>query len=597
MIRLLTEKTQLAALALFAILLAIPILLDSPFIHHVFVTIFVYGALATAWNIVGGYAGQLSLGHTIFYGIGGYVAALLIIHFGLSPWIGMFGGAAMAMVVGMLISYPCFRLRGPFFALSTIAFLEVIRLLVINQHEWTAGAAGLIVPLQIGLEWMIFREKWPYLLISAGFLLVTILVSLFIAHSKFGYYLVATREREDAARAAGINTVRMKLYAVAISAGLTAMVGSFHGVYTTFLEPESQFSLGLAIQIAMFALIGGLGTVYGPIAGTLLIVPIAELARGWLGSGANGLHGFAYGVTLVVIVLLMPRGVVGKLSEIFSRFGGTATGPDTPATTRTEAGRQQLDGTPPPIGDVILEAQDLDKHFGGLHATDNVSLNLRDGEILGIIGPNGAGKTTLFNQLSGFIRPDRGSVRLRDEQRGWTQPTQPHEFARNGIGRTFQIVQPFGDLSVLENILVGAFHNYPSRADATAKATEIAEIVGLSPELHVKANDLTISSKKRLEVARVLALEPKILLLDEVMAGQNQADINGTIDMVRRIRDSGISIIAIEHVMHAIMSLSDRILVINSGRVIAEGSPAEIAVNPAVIEAYLGEEYVHAQDA
>lgn len=303
-----------------SLLVLIPLAVQSAFVYHLFVLICVYGALSTAWNIVGGYAGQLSLGHAVFYGIGSYAATLLVINFGISPWIGMIVGAAVAALVAALIAYPTFRLRGPFFALATIAVLEVVKLLVIHQSDWTGGAAGLSVPLNIGLEWMIFRDKWAYLSVAFGMLLLTLWVAWMIRHSRLGFYLVAVRERENAAPAVGIDTVRVKLAAALISAVLTSMVGSFHAMYLTFIEPSAAFSLELSIQIAMFALIGGLGSVTGPLAGTVLVVPIAELVRGWLGSFGSGMHGFIYGLILVVVVLTMPRGLVGQFGERVRRW-------------------------------------------------------------------------------------------------------------------------------------------------------------------------------------------------------------------------------------------------------------------------------------
>lgn len=592
--RVLFEPRVYMSVAGLSLLLIIPALTDSPFIYHVFVTICLYGALATAWNIVGGYAGQLSPGHATFYGIGAYTAVLLMKHFGLTPWIGMLAGALLSAVVGVAISYPCLRLRGPFFALGTIAFLEVFRLMAIHQKELTAGASGLIVPLNIGWQWMIFREKLPSLLIAFGFLVFSLAVTLAIKKSRFGYSLIAVREREDAAMALGINSIKTKIYAVIISSALTSMIGSFHGIYTTFLEPASMFSLAFSIQIAMFALIGGMGTVAGPLAGTLLVVPLTELARGWFGGGASGLHGFVYGAVLVVVVLTLPAGIVGRFGDTIGRAIGRLPGArkeDEPVFGEKKA----ISPVTVQTGKPILIAQNLVKRFGGLLATDDVSFELQQGEILGIIGPNGAGKTTVFNQISGFIKPDSGKVEvITSEGRPITART-PHGYADAGVGRTFQIVQPFGRLTVLENIMIGAFKKYRSTHDSRKKALGIAKLVGLYEDRDLVASSLTIGGLKRLEVGRVLAMEPRILLLDEVMAGQNHTDVQKAVAMIRDIRDSGTSIIAIEHNMHAIMSISDRVIVINSGAVIAEGAPKEVVQNQDVIEAYLGEEYTHAQ--
>jgi branched-chain amino acid transport system permease protein len=235
------------------------------------------------------------------------------------------------------------------------------------------------------------------------------------------------------------------------------------------------------------------------------------------------------------------------------------------------------------------------ERFGGLTAIDNVSITVRRGEILGIIGPNGAGKTTAFNLMSGFLKPTSGFVRATGPDGRAVTPSSPHEYARLGVGRTFQIVQPFGRLTVLENIMIGAFMRHRSVQAARAAALSIARTIGLHSLKDVEARHLTIGDLKRLEVARTLATEPSVLLLDEVMAGQNQADTKKMIETIRAIRNTGVTVVAIEHNMQAIMSLSDRVVVIDSGKVIAEGHPKDIVRNRRVIEAYLGEDFADAQ--
>ena len=588
----LTRPQVYCSLFLLSLLVAIPALSGSAFLIHIFVTICVFAALSTAWNIVGGYAGQLSLGHMMFYGIGAYTTSLLVTHFGLTPWIGMWIGAVLAALVGAAVGYPCFRLRGPFFSLSTIAFLEVVRLLSIHFVGLTGGSAGLIVPLKLGWAWMVFPDKVNYVYIAFGLLLLCIGVSLAIRQSRLGYYLTAVREREDAALAAGINNSVVMLKAVIVSAMLTALIGAFHAMYLTFLEPATMFSLGTSIEVAMFSLIGGLGTVAGPLLGTVLVVPLAELARGWLGASASGLHGFVYGVVLVLITLTLPAGLVGTFGPAVSRWIDRLPGGRRRLADRIMPQLRQISGDK---GAPLIKADNLVMRFGGLLATDHVSFTLNRGEILGIIGPNGAGKTTLFNQISGFLTPTSGTVALLNQEGAFVHPSSPDEFARLGIGRTFQIVQPFGRLSLIENIMIGAFLRHPHVDDARAVALRVAATVGLLDQKDVEARNLPIGALKRLEVARTLASEPSILLLDEVMAGQNQKDTMGMVALIRAICQTGVTVIAIEHNMQAIMSLSDRIIVIDSGRIIAEGDPQDVVKNRKVIEAYLGEDFVDAQ--
>ncbi len=233
----------------------------------------------------------------------------------------------------------------------------------------------------------------------------------------------------------------------------------------------------------------------------------------------------------------------------------------------------------------MLEVRDLTKIFGGLRAVDAASLEVTQGSIVALIGPNGAGKTTLFAAVTGFERPDAGSVRFGGED---ITGMAPHEICARGMVRTFQITQPFAKLSVRENIMVGAYLHTPDRKEAMHRAEAISDLVGMKSILDQTAAGLTVAGRKRLELARALATQPKLLLLDEVMAGLNPTEVTEIVGVVRRIRDSGVTVFLIEHVMQAVMSLSERVYVLSYGKIIASGSPNEVAANPVVVEAYLG---------
>ena len=233
----------------------------------------------------------------------------------------------------------------------------------------------------------------------------------------------------------------------------------------------------------------------------------------------------------------------------------------------------------------MLEVQGLSKLFGGVTAVNNVSLSVDEGQIVSLVGPNGAGKTTLFAMVAGFLKPDAGTVHFEGQD---ITGLKPHRICARGMVRTFQVTQPFATLSTLENIMVGAYRNTADRRSASARATAVANRVGMGAMLEQPAEGLTVAGRKRLELARALATEPRLLLLDEVIAGLNPAEIDEIVEVIKGIRDSGVTIFLIEHVMKAVMSLSDYTYVLNDGVLIAEGTPSEIASNPDVVEAYLG---------
>jgi branched-chain amino acid transport system permease protein len=583
-------RIYLPLLAVLIIILA-PLAIESPFYLHVLVMILFYAALSQAWNIIGGYGGQLSLGHAAFFGIGSYTSTLLYLQSGLSPWIGAILGGLLAMGTAFAISYPCFRLHGPFFTLSTIAFGEVIRILAIYFRDITRGSVGLQIPFQPSLAHFVFRDKASYLYVALGYLVLTTAVTWWIERSKLGHALVALREDEDAAEAVGINTHWAKLTAVMVSAFLTALGGVFYSQFVLFIEPYSVFSGDLSIQIAMVAIIGGIGTVSGPIIGSFIVTPVSEFARAWLGGSYRGLHFLVYGVVLIVVVILIPRGVGEWLRAPYRRLIRRLPG-WRPVEAPPPAAVPAVPFTPVAAGGngYLLECRQVSKYFRGLAALHQVDLTVRQGEILGLIGPNGAGKSTLFNTITSFYPPDKGQILFAGRPITGIRP--PHRIIRLGIGRTFQVVKPFTNVTALENVVVGAFCRTTDAGQARAEAAHILEMVGMGQKMDVLARSLTLADRKRLELARALATRPQLLLLDEVMAGLNSTEVTEMIALVRRIRESGISILVIEHVMHVIMSLCDRIVVLHHGEKIAEGTPAGVSADRRVIEAYLGEEYL-----
>jgi branched-chain amino acid transport system permease protein len=302
----------LASLAVVAAVLAFTV--RDKFYLHVLIMMLFYASISSAWNIVGGFAGQLSLGHAAFFGIGAYTSTLLFINTGLSPWIGMLVGATLATLVAGAIGYPSFRLRGPFFTLVTIAFAEVLRLLTLYAHGLTKGSIGISVPFRPAARNFIFRDFSVYAFVALAFLVLTVLVALWIEHSRLGYYLAAIREDEDAAQALGIDAARYKLVAVLLSAFLTALGGTFYAQYIFYIEPFQTFSLDFSVLLAMMAIIGGIGTVWGPVAGAFLVTPLQEILQAQLGGALQGLHLVIYGTVLILVVILLPQGIVQSIA-------------------------------------------------------------------------------------------------------------------------------------------------------------------------------------------------------------------------------------------------------------------------------------------
>jgi branched-chain amino acid transport system permease protein len=302
----------LGFLILLALLVAV---VQNAFVLHLLIMVFTSIALGLAWNIIGGYGGQLSFGHAAFYGIGAYTSTLLFVHLGVTPWLGMIAGGILAVVASLILGMPCFRLRGTYFTLATIAFAEVLRILVVYFKEFTGGSIGIVLKFNAGFLNLMFRDREPFAYIALGFMILTYYLSVWIENSRLGYYLTALKENEDGARALGINTYRCKLIALMLSAFLTAMIGSFFAQYLTFIEPESEFSLGLSIGMTLAVMIGGIGTALGPVIGAFIITPLQELLRIYISGEYQGLQHIIYGVVLVVVVICIPQGVYRWVTE------------------------------------------------------------------------------------------------------------------------------------------------------------------------------------------------------------------------------------------------------------------------------------------
>jgi branched-chain amino acid transport system permease protein len=308
-----------ALIAVLVALAVLPFTTSNAYYLDVIVQIYMWGAAATAWNILGGYAGQFSLGHAAFFGIGAYASSLLFLGTGLSPWAGMLVGGALSALFALVIGYLSIRLRGPFFTLATIALAEVLQILAVHWRALTGGSEGVSIPHAASVASFTFEDKRTYAFVALGFLLLALGVSYLIERSRAGYYLVAIREEEDAARAVGVPVLRMKLGAAAASAFLTSLVGTYYAQYVLWIEPAHTFSLDVSVQLSLMVIIGGLGTLLGPIIGAGLIVPLNMFLRAWLGAAVSGLYLVIYGLALVVVVLFARQGLVVEARNFLLR--------------------------------------------------------------------------------------------------------------------------------------------------------------------------------------------------------------------------------------------------------------------------------------
>ena len=320
------EKLQSLSLVLIGVIaFGLPLLVRSPTYLHILVLLFLYAYLTTSWNLVGGFAGVLPLGHSTFVGIGAYTSTVLALQYGVSPWIGMIIGGGLAVIVGVLIGLPTFKMRGAYFALATIAFAEGIRVMVENIEYLGPfklnGPRGLqIPPLNTGLANFMFAEKEPYYYIILVMLIAVLALTYFISRSKLGYYLSAGGEEPEAAMALCVNVARCQLIAMAMSSFLTALAGTFWAQFTLFIHPKSVMSLDISFEIAFIALIGGRGSIAGPVLGAIILRPVSDLCRIYFGDKLPGLHLIIFGVLLIVVMIFQPRGLQEPLTKLYNRF-------------------------------------------------------------------------------------------------------------------------------------------------------------------------------------------------------------------------------------------------------------------------------------
>ena len=566
-----------------AVLVLSFVLLKSAYYQLVLTQVLLWAVLSLAWNILCGYSGYFSFGHAGFWGLGAYTVALGMMYFDLSPWISIPFCALVGAAAGAIIGYPTFRLRGHYFALAMLAY----PLATLYVFQWL-GYQELTLPMkrEAPLLYMQFEDPRFYVVLALALLVIALLISLKVENSRFGMSLMAIKQNEPAAEAAGINTWRWKMLALMLSGALAAVAGGLYAVILLVVTPETVFGMLVSAQALILPLFGGVGSLWGPVIGAVVLVPLAEGLNAELGDVLPGIQGVVYGVAIIAIILLAPEGVYWRVLDRFSKRAPAATPPaQMPARATNIA---PLPRAPVSTGADLLVLRDIGISFGGLRALDGIDLTLPEGGLYGIIGPNGAGKTTLFNVINGFLASDSGAITFAGEA---ITGLRPNQVCRRGVGRTFQVVRAFPRMSVLENVIVGAFIRAPTDAVARDMALAALDRVGLVDQAEKIAGGLTTRELRLMELARALVPHPRLMLLDETLAGLGHDDLGGILGVIRQLRAEGITVLIIEHTMHAMVQLVDHFTVLDHGRLIATGKPQDVVRDSRVIEAYLGKKW------
>jgi ABC-type branched-subunit amino acid transport system ATPase component/ABC-type branched-subunit amino acid transport system permease subunit len=569
---------------------------ENRYFQRIILLVLLWAACTSGFNIISGYGGQVVFGYMMFVGAGAYTTVLLFKFLNLSPWIGIWAGVGAACMIALIIGWPTLRLRSHYFAVATIAF-PLIMGPILNH----LGLEEVTIPFK-GRDFalMQFTDLRYYVAIGILFVAITLGIVRKIERSRFGFALKALKQNENAAEGAGIDVYRTKLMAFVLSAGLGAVMGSVYAFSNLFvLTTHAVFGLFIIVRILSINIVGGLGTLWGPVIAAAILVPLGEFLNAEFGARTPGVQDIVYGTALIATIIFMPAGIWGKISGLLKPYSGTLGLPRKKASgeawnpgKRSQSGERESavakkirmlskmdnDGA-------ILKLEGVTKSFGGVTAVRGVNLEVPAGRVFGIIGPNGAGKTTLFNVINGYLKPDQGRVLFLGAN---VSHLKPHDLCRLGIARTFQVAQIFNRMTVLENIMMGVFAKQGNAPAAYEIARNTAERMNITSRLDDRAVGLSIWETKILELSRALATEPKLLLVDEPMAGLNPEETDRIGQVLKDISKTGVTVMVIEHVVQSLVKIADLMTGLDEGRKVAEGTPAEVISNPHIIEAYLG---------
>jgi branched-chain amino acid transport system permease protein len=560
----------------------------------------IYAIAAIGLSLLMGLAGQVSLGHAAFFAVGAYTQAILVTRTPVPGVLAALVAVALAMLAALLVGLPLLRLRGHYLALATLGLGIILTVVAVETEALgaTSGIFGIPKPEFGGRR---YDTPAEYLWLLAPVVVLALVAARNVVESRVGRALGAVNDSEVAAETLGVDTFRLRLQVFVLSAGFAGLAGVFFAHWLAVVNPNSA-SFSLSVEFLLMAVLGGLGTVWGAVVGGFAVEFLDEGLREGVPAIIPGATGevqlLGFGVVLTVVMIFLPGGLHQLVRALAGRRAPAAPAD---AVAGVEDGPLLArEGRPEP-GTTLLSVRGLAKHFGGVTAVAGIDLDVAAGEIVALIGPNGAGKTTCFNMISGVVEPSAGTVEVAGRR---IDGRKPHVFARARATRTFQNLQVFGSSTVLGNVMVG--RHLRSRAgllrgllgvaargeerEIAAAARRVIGLVGLTADADRPAADLPFGRQRLMEVARALAVEPDLLLLDEPMAGLSAAERRDLARLLRGLRAGGMGIVLVEHDVEAVLALADRVAVLDDGVLIALGTPAEVRDDPAVIAAYLGVE-------